>query len=454
MDNIVEKVDHFKGGLQQLISQLDDIKADAVRANQEHTATLAASLQRCEQLEREAREKPLTPSPIITPSLNKNKITEFRISLNHNSARTVHLNLSYSLYNNRLEMKDIIESNENFFTQISSLEQDNQRLKQETENLNQVSSSSNNNSLASHQYTDQPSVVSSSLLQGNLGQIREVKYKIGWGWGGEEKTVHLNLERAFYGNSLQSAELIESNENFFRQYNSLQQENTRLTQMINQLNREKSSLEQSVLASQGEVTQLKSALQQQDQQRNLLESNARQILQTVQSLESQLTAKNEEVDRVKRDNNTHLTAIKNLEEEKRSLQGRLNETDTFSKGLSSSLDDQKKTTETLKKQIGGGTVYVTELQTTLKQREKEISGFKLELAALNSELQEKEQLLKKSVPLSKVDNLMSQGIEKLKMTEKERAEAIAKHESYKARVLNLLSSANIDQELLEKVNDL
>lgn len=272
-------------------------------------------------------------------------------------------------------------------------------------------------------------------------------------WNREEKTVHLNLERGLYGN-LQSSDLIESNENYFRQYASLQQENNRLTQAINQLKQEKSDLEQRLTNSQTEVVKLKDTLQQQEQQRSVLESDAQQNLQVIQILKIQNTNHQEEIAKVKQDNRTHLTTVKSFEEEKRSLQGRLDQSLASNRDLSFSLDEQKRTTETLRKQIGGGTVFVTELQTALKQREKEISGFKGELTTLNGELQDKEQLLKKSIPLSKVDSLMSQGLEKLKLTEKERADAIAKHETYKTKVLNLLSSANIDQDLLEKISDL
>lgn len=111
MENIVERVDHLKQNLQQIMNQMDDIKTNAVRANEEHSTTLAATLQRCEQLEREAKEKPQAPSPDPLPASTGNKITEFRVNLNNHTSRTVHFNLSYSLYNNRFEMKDIIESN-------------------------------------------------------------------------------------------------------------------------------------------------------------------------------------------------------------------------------------------------------------------------------------------------------------------------------------------------------
>jgi chromosome segregation ATPase len=350
-------------------------------------------------------------------------------------------------------MKDIIESNENFFNQINFLEQENQRLRQEKENSNQVDSNFNHNSLPSYQYTDQPAVVSSFLLQGTAGKIREVKYNVGGYWNREEKTVHLNLERGLYGN-LQSSDLIESNENYFRQYTSLQQENNRLTQAFNQLNREKSNIEQSLTNAQAEVVKLRDTLQQQVQQRSVLESNAQQNLRVIQKLKTQNTDYQAEIDKVKKDNSTHLTAIKSLEEEKSSLQGKLDQSLASNRDLSFSMDEQKRTTETLRKQIGGGTVFVTELQTALKQREKEITGLKGELTTLNGELQDKEQLLKKSIPLSKVDSLMSQGFEKLKLTEKERADAVARLETYKTKVLNLLSSANIDQDLLEKISDL
>ena len=242
-----------------------------------HSQILALSSQRCVGLEQELKElRSRQGSPTFSyfdASKVKTATYKKKADRGHREENIpVHLFLDHSPF--EVKVEDLIKSNEEYFQRLVYLGRKNTRLEQEIERLG-------NTSTTTPVLSYSTSNLSSYSLPIDTGQpqVREGRYSPGW--GGVDKVVHLYLGRQLYGRKAEANDIIESNENYFRQFRDLEDKNNFLSQENRRLEGEVSTLrtlsganevlERELLALRNNVDLLNALVSKKNQEVNALQ---------------------------------------------------------------------------------------------------------------------------------------------------------------------------------------
>jgi cell division septum initiation protein DivIVA len=358
---------------------------------------------------------------------------------------TVHLFLDYLPYY-EAKVDDIISSNENYFKRLGFLGQENERLVQENRRLEQENESLRRalptpgyvTPMGMLPYAYAPSPSPSPFDPSQL-QVHEGRYSSGW--GSTDKIVHVFLGRLPYSGKVQTDDIIASNENYFRRFKELEEQNKRLNQDNGRLEGElstftetKAKLERDLIVLRTNGDALTASAYQKDQELSLLQTRLQQSSETLQVLERLAQESGEEARKRDRENQTLSQRLKeegiNLERERRTH--------------ATELIEQKRSFED---QIRRGTAIVEDLQ-------QQVEKFKLQLRENAGNLEERvEQLKRRHVAdldqeKIKVESLMKQGIARLEKVDGERAVAVEALDKYQRAVRRVLGS---ERGFLERI---